>query len=171
MSHEMAGAGYGFLWPLVTFESDGEEVSAVCRPSNPLSYEPVRYLADIRETISASSFEKMLDGFVNLVLARLEALGIHGTHLQDLWSEVREERADPALARSRKLEARLGFEPDEAPENLMQRMSALAHKAGHLRSMSLPRFAPALNLWRRSNRLSSFPRCRARKLESLFRAH
>jgi hypothetical protein len=131
MSHEMPAAGYGFLWPLVTFESDGEEVSAVCRPSNPLLDEPVRYLADFRESVSAWSFEKTLDRFMDLVLARLDALGISGTHLHELWDEVREERADPVLSGSRKVEARLGFEPDEAPEHLMQRMSALSQKAGY----------------------------------------
>lgn len=129
-SHEMPGAGHGFLWPLVTFESDGEEVSVVCRPSNPLSDEPVRYLSDFREAIAAWDFEKTLDGFVDLVLARLAAVGISHTHLHDLWGEVREERADPVLARSRRLEACLGFEPDEAPGDLMQRMHALSDRAG-----------------------------------------
>jgi hypothetical protein len=130
MAHEMPGAGYGFLWPLVTFESDGEEISVVCRPSNPLASEPLQYLADFRETIEASRFEKTLDRFVSFVLARLEAVGIGGTHLHDLWSEVQEERTDPLLARGRKLEAQLGYEPGEAPDRLVQRLDALSHRAG-----------------------------------------
>lgn len=130
MSHEMPGAGYGYLWPLVTFESDGMEIDVTCRPSSPLSAEPVRYLADFRETIPASPFEQTLDGFVNLVLARLDALGIDKTHLHDLWGEVREERADPVLAHSRSLEARLGFDPGEAPEILIERLDTLCRTAG-----------------------------------------
>ena len=130
MAHEMPGAGHGFLWPLVTFESDGEEISVVCRPSDPLSDEPLRYLADFRETLGASIFERTIDGFVNLVLARLEAVGVSGTHLHDLWAEVQEERTHPGLARSRRLEAQLGFEADEAPDALLHRLAALSDRAG-----------------------------------------
>lgn len=130
MSHEMPGAGCGYLWPLLTFESDGQEIDVACRPSNPLSDEPVRYLMDFRETISASTFERTLDGFVSLVLARLDAFGISGTQLHDLWGEVREERADPESANDRRLEARLGFEPGEAPDILMRRLGALCQSAG-----------------------------------------
>jgi hypothetical protein len=130
MSHEMPGAGHGYLWPLVTFESDGEQIDTVCRPSNPLSDEPVKYLASFRETISASTFELTLDEFVSLVLARLEACGTGGTYLHDLWREVREERADPELTNERRLEARLGFDPGEAPEGLMRRLDVLCESAG-----------------------------------------
>jgi hypothetical protein len=65
-----------------------------------------------------------------LVLARLEAFGISGTHLHDLWCEVREEHADPELANHRRLEARLGFDPGEAPEGLMRRLDVLRQSAG-----------------------------------------
>ena len=130
VAHEMPGAGHGYLWPLLRFESDGEEIGAICNPSNPLSDEPVRYLADFRETISASSFESTLDGFVYLVLSRLDAIGASGTHLRELWSEVMEERADPTAAQERRLEARLGFEPDEAPVALIDRLESLSGRAG-----------------------------------------
>jgi len=131
MSHEVAGAGRGYLWPLLTFESDGLAIDVTCRPSNPLSDEPVRYLADFREAISASAFEQMLDRFVNLVLARLEASDVSQTDLHDLWCELQDERRSPDLADNRRLEARLGFDPGEAPEALMQRLSALCRTAGH----------------------------------------
>lgn len=130
MAHEIPAAGHGFLWPRVTFESDGEEISVLCRPSNSITEQPLRYLADFHETIKASTFEKAVGRFVDLVLARLEAVGIRGTHLHHLWGEILEERADPSLNRSRKLEARLGFEPDEAPDDLMHRLDLLTNKAG-----------------------------------------
>lgn len=130
VAHEMPGAGQGYLWPLLRFESDGEEISAICAPSDPLSDEPVRYLADFRESISAAAFERTLDGFIDLVLSRLDTVGASGTHLHELWREVLEERADPASFRSRRLEARLGFEPDDAPGALIDRLEALAGLAG-----------------------------------------
>lgn len=126
----MPGAGQGYLWPLLRFESDGEEISAICAPSNPLSDEPVRYLADFRESISAAAFERTLDGFIDLVLSRLDTVGASGTHLHKLWNAVLEERADPASFRSRRLEARLGFEPDDAPGALIDRLEALSGLVG-----------------------------------------
>lgn len=130
MSHEMPAAGYGFLWPPVTLESDGEQVNILCRPSNPLTEQPLRYLADFQETTQVSVLEKAIDKFVGLVLARLDAVGMEGTHLHHLWGEIRQERADPGLARSRRLEAKLGFEPDEAPDHLMNRLESLSSNAG-----------------------------------------
>ncbi len=130
MSHEMPGAGYGFLWPPVTFESDGEQISLHCRPSNPLSSEPVKYLAGFSETVPAQAFEREIDGFIDLVLARLQATSGAKTHLQALWSEIVEERADAVMSAGRKLEASLGFDPDEAPEELMDKMGVLSERAG-----------------------------------------
>ena len=42
MSHEIPAAGYGFIWPRVVFASDGEAILVRCRPSPPLTGEPVR---------------------------------------------------------------------------------------------------------------------------------
>jgi hypothetical protein len=132
MAHEMPGAGHGYLWPLLTFASDGEVVEAICRPSNPLSAEPVRYVADFHEAIQARTFVKALDEFVGLVLARLDAVGLTGTDLCRLWDEVLAERADPSATLSRTLEAKLGFEPDEAPDALLSRLMRLSEQAGTL---------------------------------------
>ena len=41
-----------------------------------------------------------------------------------------EERADSSMARDRRLEARLGFEPDEAPVALIDRLESLSGRAG-----------------------------------------
>ncbi len=130
MAHEMQGAGHGYLWPLLTFASDGEMVDAICRPSNPLSDDPLHYIADFRESIHAPAFVKALDEFVDLVLARLDAVGLAGTELRLLWDEVLAERTDPFATLGRTLEAKLGFEPDEAPETLLSRLTTLSKQAG-----------------------------------------
>ncbi len=132
MAHEMPGAGHGYLWPLLTFASDGEAIDVICRPSNPLSAEPVRYVADFREAVQARIFERTLDEFVGLVLARLDAVGLAGTDLRLVWDEVLAERADPCATLRRTLEAKLGFEPDESPDSLLSRLIALSEQAGTL---------------------------------------
>jgi len=130
MAHEMPASGRGFLWPALAFDSDGEEVTAISRPSSPLSDEPFRYLADFQENIEASVFERTVDAFLKLVLARLEAVGIKETHLQSIWEDLEEERKDSALSRRRKIEAQLGFEPDDAPNDLLDRLDQLSFRAG-----------------------------------------
>lgn len=127
MSHELAAAGHGFIWPQLTFVSDGEAITVSCRQSNPLSGEPVRYLSEFVTTVSAREFELAVSAFVNLVCGRLNHLK---TELHDLWLEVLNERADPEQAGARKIEARLGYDPDEASPSLIERFVKLGVQAG-----------------------------------------
>jgi hypothetical protein len=128
MSHELPAAGYGFIWPQLCFASDGESIRVICRQSQPLSSEPIHYLSDFDLTTPAREFEREIDDFLNLVLRRLDPLG--ETDLHSLWSEVLAERADPEQFAARKIEARLGYDTDEAPPELLQRILRLATEAG-----------------------------------------
>ncbi len=130
MSHEMPAAGHGYLWPLVKFDSDGEAITLECCPSNPASEEPIRYLTDFEDSIPAPAFEKTIDEFVGLVLARLDALGTKSSQLHGLWAEVLEERSSAGYSGARRLEARLGFEPGEAPESLLEHFGILLLRIG-----------------------------------------
>lgn len=130
MAHETAAAGYGFLWPTLEFGSDGERVRIASHQSDPLTNETVRYLSSARVSVSAGQFERSVENFVNLVIARLDAVGLAATQLHALWSELAEERAEPAATRYRSLEARLGFEPDETPAGLVEKLEDLIGRAG-----------------------------------------
>ena len=128
MSHELPAAGYGFIWPRLVFASDGEAIRVSCRPSPALSPEPIRYLSEFDGFVPAQEFERELDNFMDLVLRRLDFLG--QTELHVIWREVLAERADPAQSAARRLEARLGYDPDEAPLSLLEPMIELASAAG-----------------------------------------
>jgi len=130
MAHELAAAGHGFLWPNLTIASDSQSIQVLGRPTNPLSEEPVRFLADFAEAVPADVFEREVDSFQELVLARLRALGQGDTGLERLWNEVCKERRDPELASLRRFEAVLGFDPQEAPRDLLDRVIALSKRAG-----------------------------------------
>src|ERR1019366_5492696 len=110
MSHELPAAGYGFIWPQVSFASDGQGILVSCRRSPALSDEPVRYLSEFEVFVPVRDFEKETDKFLDLVLRRLDSLG--ETELHILWREVLGERADPTQSAARRIEARLGYEPD-----------------------------------------------------------
>jgi hypothetical protein len=130
MAHELSAAGHGFLWPNLTFASDLQSIQVSGRPTNPLSREPVRFLADFTEIVPADLFEQQIDNLIGLVLARLRALGQEDSGLQRLWNDVCEERRDPERTTLRRFEAVLGFDPLEAPKTLLDRMLSVSNRAG-----------------------------------------
>ena len=50
MAHEMPAAGHGFLWPSITFESDGEEIRVICRQLAKRFSAPLRLSSCLRST-------------------------------------------------------------------------------------------------------------------------
>jgi len=128
MSHDLPAAGYGFIWPQLRFASDGESIRVISRQSPALSDEPVRYLSDFDISVPARDFETAIDGFIDLVLRRLDTLGETDLHL--LWREVLKERADADQTAIRRIEARLSYDPDEAPPDLIRRLLKLATDIG-----------------------------------------
>lgn len=128
MSHEMPAAGGGFIWPQLTFSSDGEGIIVTSRPSPTLSEEPVKYLSDFGLVVAGKDFEAEIDEFIELILRRLDVLGT--TELHVLWSELLSERADPVVAALRKFEARLGYDPDGADPELLDQLLELSSEAG-----------------------------------------
>lgn len=127
MSHNLASAGGGYLWPSLTLSSDGETVLAVSKPSDPNGDEPIRYLQDYAGVIPAIDFEGVIDHFVKAAIDGMSAEARMNTDLIDLWAEVSRERAEPELTDVRKLEARLGYDPGEAPDALITSLLEL-HK-------------------------------------------
>src|SRR5690606_7636078 len=120
MAHEVAASGYGYLWPQLVFYSDGESIHYWSVPSDADSRQPVHYIADARGSVSAGDFETAIDSFMQLVVERLEAVNL-ATNIKGLWEEVLAERADLELSRFRKLEALLGYDPDEVDAAVVDR--------------------------------------------------
>lgn len=132
MSHESAACGYGYLWPRLRFASDGERVEVVCEPSPAVQAEPIRFLESFRAVLTAGEFERSVDRFVDLVLARLENQGIGASELAEIWRSVRNERDDEAVSEYRRLEAMLGYDPDAAPTSLLERLLGLKNEVGRI---------------------------------------
>lgn len=130
MAHELAASGQGYVWPRMLFASDGELIQIWAVKSKPDSVAAVRYLVDANHIIQSAEFERVLDEFINHVIARLDTAGIQNTPLHDVWREVTEERRDDGIAAYRRLEAMLGFDPDECPEHLHDQLSGLIPQIG-----------------------------------------
>jgi hypothetical protein len=128
MSHSMASAGDGYCWPSILFASDGDTLAVASRATRGRVLGPVRYLNEVNTRITGKAFESAIDAFLTLVLSRLHSEGFAKSELADLWEEVLHERRSPELAQQRRLEAICGFDPGEAPKELIAML--VTDKAG-----------------------------------------
>jgi hypothetical protein len=120
MAHELGAANHGFVWPRVLFASDGEAVNVWAAPTRSQG-QSVQYLQglDHPRTIALDDFQQSVRNFIHSVLSRLGAKERPDTDLASLWALVQEDIADSEVNRRRKLEAELGFDPEECPPDLL----------------------------------------------------
>lgn len=130
MSHVLTAAGGGYVWPSAVFVPEGDQVLIASIPEQ-VEHQSVSYVGPpTAERASLSQFEAQLSSFVDDVLARATAMGHGLTDLHELWCEVQLERQDPTLSRKRRVEAMLGFDPEECPPWMMLSAHELESLAG-----------------------------------------
>jgi len=130
MSHELAAAGYGFVWPQVAIASDGEGIQMWSVQTPESVSAPVKYLTSAYGVVPADEFESALDQFFDDVIARLNALQVSDSPLHSLLAELAEERSDGELNAYRRLEAMAGYDPGEGPSDLLAQLEALIPEGG-----------------------------------------
>jgi hypothetical protein len=81
------------------------------------------------------AFQDAVDLFVEQVRGQLRAVHVGDTNLDDIWNELLAERADPETSERRRLEALMGFDPDEAAPQQIETLVADAKSLGD-RTMS-----------------------------------
>lgn len=111
LSHNLAAVGAGYVWPKLTFASDGESVTLRMRSSTGATTEDIRYLHRQDLRISVESFVTGIDRFIGAVIERMRARGHEETELEQLWNEILDERRDAETEKWRKLEALAGLDP------------------------------------------------------------
>lgn len=143
MLHELGAANHGFVWPRVVFIPDGEAVH-VWAGSSMTPNQSVQYLQalDVPQLIPLTGFQHSVSSFVQSVLARLDAKELAGTDLAHLWAILQEDLADPQAVRRRKLEAELGFDPEECPEHALNAALQWQSQVG---DAALSELAPAIS--------------------------
>lgn len=141
-AHELGAANHGFVWPRVIFVPDGEAIH-VWAGTSMTPEQSVQYLQALEapKLISLSGFQQSVHRFVQGVLARLDAKELAETNLAQLWAALQEDLADPEAVRLRRLEAELGFDPEECPEDLL---SSAMQWRGQVGDQALSELAPAI---------------------------
>lgn len=120
MAHSMAAVGEGYIWPKITFSSDGLKCAITSESSTENDGSRLYYTGAPAITVLSDEFENAIDRFVNVVLRLLQNAGVSDSNLQILWNDLTMERKDPEIARFRRFEAMLGLEPDEVDEESIE---------------------------------------------------
>ncbi len=130
MSHCLAAAGGGYVWPALSLVGDGENLILRMRPSAVTPIENIRYLVKDDVQIPVEVFVAGIDSFVDAVIDRLRTTGHAQTELEALWSHVQAERRSPDAARWRKLEALAGLDPDAQEGAFLETLLAQQARTG-----------------------------------------
>lgn len=130
LAHEMTSIGGGFAWPRLRIWGEGERVGLASKSDPEGVVGPVRYVTDALIFIAGKEFESAVDQFLALAADRTSGFGSDRDALQKLVKVLSSERADSQLAQWRRLEAQLGFDPDEAPEPLIRAVGQLSERYG-----------------------------------------
>ena len=128
LAHHLPSVGAGYPWPNVSLWGEGDRCAIAVHRDDTGFQRAVRFLSEPSLTyVPAASVEAATDAFIRAVL---EDAGQACDGLDVEYSDLQAERSDPATSAWRKLEAMLGFDPDDAPEGLMSGYEEMAEKYG-----------------------------------------
>lgn len=129
LHHELSSASGGQLWPPLMIYGVGARVVLAPVSSGATQLGPLRYLAPLPTVIPGDAFEQGIDQFLDAAISGLGTAS-DADVLRRLWAQLQNERTEPDLAAWRRLEAMLGFDPDEAPDALMDRLAEFEPRLG-----------------------------------------
>ena len=129
MSHEIGAVGDGYLWPDAMFVSSGGAIRIRARPIGHGPTHSLRFLNDVDADVPARDFENAVRNFVEAVASRMSSAAAD-TSLSRAWRAFTEEIGDPDASFKRAIEARMGFDPNEAPSDLLDDLRRAADDAG-----------------------------------------
>jgi hypothetical protein len=129
LCHEMTSAAGGTMWPPIMIHSTGERVLLAPAFAQPVDNGAFRYVIPPIMTVGGTIFEDGLDRFFDQVLQTC-ARAVDGDAFRDIVEALQAERAEPDQAAWRRIEARLGYDPDMVPEEVMQTLNQLEGAVG-----------------------------------------
>jgi hypothetical protein len=124
LAHEIQSAGNGYIWPDITFVSDGKSMQILSNKtqySNEIS--TINFLYDFFSVVPLQNFIDEVTNCIENVLDRIESVKIKDDikELYTHWQSILEELNDSAASHYRKIEAMLGYNPDEADVDIIEK--------------------------------------------------
>lgn len=132
MSHEMAAANMGFVWPQIIFSADGDNIQIWSQASQAQKEISVRFLNSLNHpcSIPKEQFIQEISSLISSVVARLHEVGCRNSDLEMIWRFIFEDLKNPNELMRRRLEALLGFDPEDCPNELIEKAIELERKMG-----------------------------------------
>ena len=128
LAHNLSSVGAGYHWPNVSLWGEGSRFGVAAHADAGNLQPSLTFVAPSRlDYVPSSTVEEAIDRFVRDVLTHV---GAACDGLDAEYRQLRSERADPEVAAWRTLEAMLGFDPDDAPEDLIRGLQALTDRYG-----------------------------------------
>jgi hypothetical protein len=129
LRHELTSASGGTHWPPLMIHSTGDRILFTRAFAGPVDVGSIRYIVPGISSAKASCFETGLDEYFKDVLRQCGDT-LDGRALQTVIEDLRHERSDPATSAWRRLEARLGYDPGTAPDELITELASLEDTVG-----------------------------------------
>jgi len=129
LRHELNSARGGALWPPAMIFSVGNRIAFAPSVGKNFVSGPQSYFAFTIGMVAADEYERELDHLFKVVIEHC-ANTVDGKALNTLYKQIMTERSDPAFAAWRRLEACLGFDPDAAPDDVINALINLENVAG-----------------------------------------
>lgn len=132
MSHEMAAANMGFIWPQIVFSADSDAIQIWAQAHQKDRQDSVRFLNGLNHAhyVTKDNFSSEISSLIESVIARLHEVGCAKSELSKIWGFILEDLNVPDELRKRRLEASLGFDPEYCPVELMSHAIELEDRIG-----------------------------------------
>lgn len=134
MSHCMGAVGNGYLWPDIEIRGGQDTVKVHATPIVAEPASQFRFLYGVDEFVPAVDFENAVKGLIASVTKRLSNPILDCPddvrELSTAWEDLEREMHDQDLAFLRSLEARMGFDPEEADDDLLNALKEATREVG-----------------------------------------
>jgi hypothetical protein len=129
LRHELTAGEGGILWPPIMIYGEGARVIFAPRAGYYDVYGPLGYVKADIAPVDYTEYEEALDFFFEKVIGSC-ACATDGEALALLNGQLKGERIDAEVLSWRRLEAQLGFDTDEVPDDLMSELQKFQERYG-----------------------------------------
>ena len=129
LSHEMNSGAGGSVWPALMIYGVGSRVIVAPSVGSESGFGSIRFLADRPVSVPAEDYERGVDSLLEQVVSNC-AGHIDARALSASIERLFAERSDIELAAWRRLEACLGFNPDQSADGVIERLIAFEAEVG-----------------------------------------
>ena len=128
LAHELSAIGGGYIWPQLRIWGEDNRVGLSCRSDPEGVNFALRFTTDSLVFVPAEQFKRSIDEFLDRAI---DAKSNDREALRAQVSALAEERNDQDVAAWRRIEAKLVYDVDSAPDGLIERLMGYIGSYGY----------------------------------------